>query len=137
MEVHTCREQIGIAPQAERRQIAAIASAPQSDAFCVDIAGAQQIFARRHHVLIFRRATPSAALGFSKRPAVADPAAIIQRQDNVSAAHEVLIHRIGIRVVVHVVPAEEHLPHRPAVQKNQRGTFLARFDPGRQKKLRV
>src|SRR5207245_3821758 len=43
----------------------------------------------------------------------------VQGQYDVSAAGEILIHRIGIRVVVHVVPAEEHLPDRAAVQKNQ------------------
>src|SRR6266481_9691495 len=84
MEIHTCREQIGMAPHPNRRQIPAIASAPQADAFCVNIAAALKVLARRHHVLILRRATPSTALGFSKRSAVADSAAVIERQYDVS-----------------------------------------------------
>jgi len=35
--------------------------------------------------------------GFSKRPAVANPAAVVQRQDDVSSAREILIHGIGVR----------------------------------------
>src|SRR5712692_2185149 len=99
-EVHAGREQIGIAAQAERGQIAAIAPAPQSDVLCIDIAAALQIFSRGYDVLILRRAASCSARRFAERAAVANSAAVIQRKNEVSAAGEVLIHGVGIRVVV-------------------------------------
>src|SRR5712691_9821230 len=75
MKVYTGRKQIGIAPQTERGQIAAITAAPQSNMFCLDIVAALQIFSSSHDVLIFRRAAPRSSRRFSKRPAVADSAA--------------------------------------------------------------
>src|SRR5439155_27132215 len=79
MESHTCREQIGIAPQAKRRQIPAIATAPQADALCVNIAAALQALAGPQHVLILRPATPTRAGGISKRWSGAGSTAVVDR----------------------------------------------------------
>src|SRR2546425_4538617 len=94
--VHTGREQIEIAPKAERGQIAAVTPAPQSDMFCIDIAATLQIFSSGHDVLILRRAASGSAWRFAERAAVANPAAVIERKNDVSAAGEVLIHGVGI-----------------------------------------
>src|SRR6266853_2576564 len=131
MEVHAGREQIGIAAQAERCQIAAIAPAPQSDMLCIDIAAALQVFSRGYDILILRRATSGSARRFAKCAAIANSAAVIQRKNDVSTAGEVLIHPIGIRVVVHVVPTKEHLTDRSAMKKNKRGPFVSRFQSRR------
>src|SRR5207245_2513641 len=113
--------------EAERGEIAAIASAPETDALRVDVRTALQEFPGGNNVLVFRGATTGAAGRFTERAAIANAAAVIQREDNVTAAREILIHGVGIRVVVHVVPAEKHLANRAAVQKNQRGTLVAGF----------
>src|SRR5713101_1705732 len=94
MEVHAGREQIGIAAQAERGQIAAVTPAPQADMF--SIAAALQIFSGGHNVLILRRAAPGSARRFAERAAIANSAAVIQRKNDVSAAGEILIHGVGI-----------------------------------------
>src|SRR6266436_3889245 len=67
MEVRAGREQIGIATQAERGQIAAIAPAPQSDMLCIDIAAALQIFSGGHDVLILRRTASCSARRYAER----------------------------------------------------------------------
>src|SRR5713101_1807693 len=115
MDVYARREQIGIAPQSERGQVAAVTSAPESDAFAVHVAAGLQIFSSGHDVLVFFGAAARAARGFAKGAAVTDSAAVIQREHHVTAAGEILIHGVGIRVVVHVMPAEEHLAHGAAM----------------------
>src|SRR5713226_8609217 len=84
MEVHAGREQIGIAAQAERGQIAAVTPAPQADMFSIDITAALQIFSGGHNVLILRRAAPGSARRFAERAAIANSAAVIQRKNDVS-----------------------------------------------------
>src|SRR5882757_11324754 len=96
MKVHAGREKIGIAAQAERGQIAAIAPAPQSDVLCIDIAAALQIFSSGYDVLILRRAASGSARRFAERAAIANSAAVIQRENDISAAGEILIHGVGI-----------------------------------------
>ena len=96
-----------------------------------------QEFSRGDNILIFGCAATSAARRFAEGAAVADAAAVIERENDVAAAGEILIHGIGIRVVVHVVPAEEHLPHRATVQEDRCRPLLASCDPGGHKKLRV
>src|SRR5205814_6653067 len=91
----------------------------------VDVGTALQEFSRGDNILIFGCAATSAARRFAEGAAVADAAAVIERENDVAAAGEILIHGIGIRVVVHVVPAEKHLANRPTVKKNQRGTLFA------------
>src|SRR6266850_1261152 len=78
-------------------------------------------FSGGDNVFVFGGATPCASRSFAEGPAVADAAAIVDRKNDVAAAGQVLIHRIGIRVVIHVVPAEQHLTDRTAVHEDQRG----------------
>src|SRR5260370_28512615 len=91
----------------------------------IDSAANWERFSSGHHVLILRRAASGSPRRFAERAAVANSAAVIQRKNDVSAAGEVLIHGVRIRVVVHIVPAEEHLADRPAVKKNQRGPLVS------------
>ena len=67
---------------------------------------------------------------------VPDAAAIIHRQHDVSLARQILIHRVRVVVVVHVMPAEQHLPPRPAVQEHQRRHVSPPPRRRRQKQLR-
>ena len=39
-------------------------------------------------------------------------------QHNEAVARKILFHRVGVAVVVHVVPAEQHLPRRPAMHEH-------------------
>ena len=137
VQIHTGGEQIGIAPEPHGRQISAVASAPESDAPRIHIVPRLQIMPRGDDILVFRCSPPRAARRHAERAPVPNTAAIIQHQHDVSAAREVLIHGVGIRVVVHVMPAQQHLPNRAAVQKNDRRPPFAGLEPRGQEKLRV
>src|SRR5690242_4865464 len=125
VKIDASDKEIGVTSETERGEIAAVASAPETDALGINIGAGSQKFSRGDHVLIFGGAASSAARSFAERAAVADSAAVIERQDDVAAAGEILVHGIGIRVVVHVMPAAKHLANGAAVKKNQRGTLVA------------
>src|SRR5260370_7174679 len=86
---------------------------------------------------MFRGGGRGGAGGLQEGGGVDNPAAVIQRQHYVSAARQELIHRIRIRVVVHVVPPEQLLPHRPAMEKDYGWVFLSGSRIFRQKQLSV
>src|SRR6185295_347497 len=88
-------------------------------------------------VLIFAGAAAGATRSFAEGPAVADAAAIVDREHDISTASEVLIHRVGIRVVVHVVPAQQHLAHGTAMHEDQRRALVAGFGAVGEKELAV
>lgn len=83
VHIHASRKQIRIAAESKRRQISAVAPAPQSDAFRVHIGTRLQIIAGRYNVLVFLSASSSAAGRLAKRPAVADPAAVVDGQGHI------------------------------------------------------
>src|SRR5690348_16926635 len=60
-------------------------------------------------------------LGVMELVPVADPAPVVHTEHHVTLAREVLIDRVAVRVIIHVVPAEEHLARRPAVDEDDRG----------------
>src|SRR4029077_1683757 len=71
--------------------------------------------------------------GFVKIVAVTDPQPVIHRQDDESAAREILIERVRVRVIVRVVPTEQHLPRWSAMDVDDGGlagppTPCARFE---------
>src|SRR5439155_17068589 len=109
---------IGIAGEAHGREIAAVASSPKTDALSVDVGAGLQIFSSGDDVLIFAGAAAGAIRSFAEGAAVTDAAAIVDGENDVAAIGEVLIHGIGIRVVVHVMPAEEHLTHGATVNED-------------------
>src|SRR5437870_3451202 len=69
--------------------------------------------------------------------AATDAAAVINGEHDVALARQILVHGVGVVVIVHVVPAEQHLAARSAVHKNQRAALLAGLKIGGQEKLRV
>ena len=73
------------------------------------------------HVLIFGGARGPGMVGLLEVPAIADAEPIVHRQHDEAVRGEILVHRIGVAVVVHVVPAEQHLPRRPAVDEDDAG----------------
>src|SRR5215831_13464896 len=135
VKIHAGSKEIRVAPQAECSEIAAVASTPEADALGVNVCAGLQEFSCGDHVLIFRRATSGAARSFTERAAIANTAAVIERENDIAAASEILVHGVGIRVVVYVVPAEEHLANRAAVKKNQSGALVARLCSSKNKKL--
>ena len=90
-----------------------------------------------HHVVELRAAGGAVVERLAELQAVADAAAIVHRQHDVALAGEPLIHRVGVPVVVVVVPAEQHLPARSAVEEDQRRPLLAGLQVLRHEQLRV
>ena len=87
--------------------------------------------------LILAAAGSAIAQRFAEIQAVADAAAVIHRQHHEAAVGEVLVHRVGVHVVIHGMPAEQHLAPRAAVKEDHRGRAAAGFPVRRQKKLSV
>src|SRR5262249_59664954 len=67
--------------------------------------------------------------------AVANSAAVVHREHDIAAARQIMVDGIGVRVVVHIVPAEKHLPHGASMQEHQRWALVARFGAPWQKQL--
>src|SRR5262249_17120845 len=109
VRIDASSEEIRVAAEAERGEITAVTAAPEPDALRLDLGAALQIFSGGDNVLIFGRATASAPRSFAKCTTVADAAAIVDSKRDVTMVSQKLIHGVGIRVVIHVVPAEEHL----------------------------
>src|SRR5262245_44214273 len=127
VQVDSGGEEVGVASQTERRQKAAITAAPQPDPGLVDVAARTQVMRGGHNVLIFRGPAPAPLLGLPKRAAIADAQTIVDRQDRITTARQILIEAVGVVVVVHIVPAEHHLPARATVHKDHRRQFVARL----------
>jgi len=120
VQIDPRREQVRVARQRQRRQVAAVGTAPEADAVGVDRVEAGEVLARREHIEVLAGAAGARIRRQVEVAAVADTGAVVERQHDKTAAGEILVHRIGVRVVAAVVPAEQHLPDRPAVQEDHR-----------------
>src|SRR5690242_5022710 len=135
MEIHARGEQIRIPSQAKRRKVAAVAAAPQADARWINFGPRLEILSSRGHVLVFAGAAACTTWRFAEASAVSDAAAIVDRQDHIPATRQILVHAVRVRVVVHVVPAEQHLPHGPAMKKQQARALFPGLHVVRQEQL--
>src|SRR5579863_3245873 len=126
MQINSGLEDIRVARERERRQVAPIRSAPDTDAGRIDLRQSLQKARGGEHILVFGGATVSRVLRLMKRSSVADAEPIVDREHDATAAREVLIHRIGVAVVVHVVPAKQHLAGGTTVYEDHPGTRTAR-----------
>ena len=133
VEIHAGGKQARSARQPERRQVAAVRPAPQADPRRVDVGARAQIESRALHVVKLTGAARAIIDRLAEVEPVADAAAIVDGEHDVSLAGQVLIHRVRIVVVVHVVPAQQHLPPRSAVHEDQGGMFRAAAPPGGRK----
>ncbi len=79
-----------------------------------------------HHVLILRGAGGARVIGMMEGVAVADAEPIVDRQHDEAVSREILVHGVGVAVVIHVVPAEQHLPRRAAVDEDDAGFVAVR-----------
>src|SRR5207248_3043518 len=59
-------------------------------------------------------------LGMMEAVAVADTEAVVHGQDHIAVTGEILVHRVGVAVIIHIVPSEQHLPRRAAMDEDQR-----------------
>ena len=95
--------------------------------FAIDARQRLQEVRAGHHVLIFGGARVARVLGMMECAAVADAEPVVHRQHDETVRRQILVHRVGVAVVVHVVPAEQHLPRRPAVHEDHRGLSRRRL----------
>ncbi len=136
-EIDARHEDVGVARERLRRQEAAVGEAPDADALRIHVVAALQVRRAGHDVLVLGVAALPGVGRVPERPAVADAAPEIHRQDDVALRGEPLIHRVHHVVGPHVVIAEQHLPDRPAVDEDHRRPALARLDVLRQEELVV
>ena len=64
-------------------------------------------------------------------------AAVVDREDHVTVAGEILVKGIGVVIVVHIMPAKQHLAPRTAVKEHYGRAPLPGGPVLREKKLRV
>ena len=57
-----------------------------------------------------------------KCAAVHNPKPVIHRKHSVAFAGQILIHRVGVVVILHVMPSKQHLPDRSAVREDESGS---------------
>ena len=81
---------------------------------------AAQIQASSENVVELARSRSPIVQSLAKVESIADATAVVHREDDISKARQILVHRIGVGIVVHVMPAEKHLPPRTAVKENER-----------------
>ena len=96
-----------------------------------------QIEAGPGDVAVLGRAGGPVVHRFAELHAVPDPAAVVHRQHDEAAARQVLVHRVGVPVVVHVVPAGQHLPPRPAMKEDDGRATLTGLQVGGLEELGV
>src|SRR5256885_16902052 len=106
------------ADQAKGRRVAAVRATPETDAGRVDVGASAQVEPCPLHVVPLARPARAIAQGLPKLHSVADSAPVIDREHDETAARQELIEGIGVVVVLQVVPAEEHLAHRAAMEED-------------------
>jgi len=94
----------------------------------VDVRPAAQVQACALHIVVLAGAAGAVVERLAEVESVTDAAAVVDRQHDVTEVREVLIHRVRIRVVVHVVVAEQHLAPRSTMEEHQRRVTLTIAD---------
>ena len=123
VEVDAGGEEVGVAGEGERGEVAAVASAPDADVGGVDVGTRAEVSGGGEDVVVFGCAVRAAVLALAEVEAVADAAAVVDAEDDVAARGEVLVHGVGVGVVVHAGVAEQHLALRASVEEEDGGVF--------------
>src|SRR5204863_10148889 len=105
--------------QAHGGQESAVRSAPKTDPLRIDVIERLQKFRARDYILVFRCAAPHRFWRLAKGAAVHDAEAVIHREHGVTFARQILVHRIGVVVILHVMKTEEHLPDGSTVREDE------------------
>src|SRR5665213_649704 len=125
VEVDAGSEEVGVAGEGERGEVAAVASSPDADVGGVDVGARAEVGDGDEDVVVFGCAVRSAMLALAEVEAVADASAIVDTEDDVAARRQVLVHGVGVGVVVHGRVAEEHLALGASVEEEDGGVFGA------------
>ena len=96
-----------------------------------------QVQAGAQYVVELARALRAIVRRLTELHTVRDAAAIIDRQHYVSTTREILIQRVGVAVIVEVVPAEQHLAAGAAVEEDHGRPPLAGLCAAGQEQLPV
>src|SRR5438309_11933537 len=117
MEVDAGLENVGVAGEPHRGEITAIGAAPDADLRRVDVGQRLQVLRSGDDVLIFGPSRGTRMIGMMEAVAVADTEAVVYGQYHIAVTREILVHRVGVAVIIHVLPAEQHLPRRAAMDE--------------------
>ena len=121
VEIDAGFENVGVARQTHGGQKSAVGSAPETDPLRINVVECLQKFRARDHVLVFGCAAPHRFWRLAKGAPVHDAEPVIHREHGVTFARQILIHRIGVVVILHVMKPEQHLPDRSAVREDESG----------------
>src|SRR5438046_7068163 len=110
MKIDAGFENVGVARKTHGGQKPAVRSAPETDPLRIDVVERLQKFRTRNHVLVFGGAAPHGVWWLAKGAPVHDAEPIVHREHSVTLARQILIHRVGGVVMLHVMPFETSLP---------------------------
>src|SRR5207247_3416587 len=85
-----------------------------------------EIRGRCLNVSTLGRATRTGIGWLMEVKAITDAEPVVHREHDEPATRQVLIQRVGVRVIVRVVPTQQHLPRRTAVNIHDSGFATGR-----------
>ena len=135
VEIDAGFENVGVAREAHGGKKPAVGSAPETDSLRINVVEGLQKFGAGDHILVFGCPAPHRLWRLAKGASVHDAEPVVHRKHSVAFTREILIHSVGVVVILHVMPSEQHLPDWPAVRENQRRSALSLVF--RRKKLAV
>ena len=121
MNVHPRREHVGIPRQRQRGQVAAVGAAVNPDPIRIDAGLRAEKGGRRLNVAILSGTARAGVRWLMEVVSIADAQPVVHGQNDEPAARQILIERIGVGVIVRVVPPQQHLPRRTTVDVDDRG----------------
>src|SRR5436190_2819662 len=133
VKIHSGLEQIRVASETHGSEKAAVRTSPQANFPRINLGKSLQVSPCGDHIFVFRCSAPNRIRSFAKRAPIHNSEAIIDRQDSVGAATQVLILGVSVVIVVHVMKAEHHLSNRAAVHEDHSWNFAIAV--ARQKQL--
>src|SRR6185437_271751 len=135
VEINPGGKQIRSPREGKGGQITAVRSAPNTNSLRVHVLPRLQVQTSSDYVVELACAPRSVVDRFPKVQPIADAATVIHRKHHVSVIREELVQSVGIRIIVHVMEAQQHLPARPAMKEHQCGMLRNTVVIARQKEL--
>src|SRR5438034_1221470 len=122
-----------VASETHGSEKAAVRTSPQANFPRINLGKSLQVSPCGDHIFVFRCSAPNRIRSFAKRAPIHDSEAIVDRQDSVAAATQVLILGVSVVIVVHVVKAEHHLADGASMHEDHSWNFAIAV--ARQKEL--
>src|ERR1700678_1031550 len=106
VHVNAGGKQIGSSSQRQRSQVTTVAATPRADACSIHEGPAFQIESGAQHVVKLTCSRGAIIERTAEVESIADAAPVVHTEHDIAEAGQILVHGVGIRVILHVMPAE-------------------------------